>query len=294
MSISNINKNNEDNFQADKKAIDSDELLSETGEKLEDTTDNEDEFQADKKDIDSVEPLPEIGRKLEDQKYNEEDYKRALKDLRKQLMKAEKQIEILESNEQENIAELRYKERLKEEKIEKIKEDEEKADRRKLYNMSVVFIFASMIIIFSSINNPAIYIIEPDTVSFISQAFNALVLLIIPLFLGSLGAISRVLMSGLTLVKNTTVIISSGMMGMFSWVGIKSGIFVSLLAPHVEKSGVDMTSLHTSSPSDFYAMALVAIFVGMFSSNVYIMINSRVEQLTNTKSENKNPPNKPI
>ncbi|TOL41088.1 hypothetical protein CGH98_24240 [Vibrio parahaemolyticus] len=69
---------------------------------------------------------------------------------------------------------------------------------------------------------------------------------------------------------------------MFSWVGIKSGVLLAIVAPHLEKQGVAST-ITMQTESSFYTMALVAIAVGMFSSNLYIFINQRVEQLSATK-----------
>lgn len=71
-------------------------------------------------------------------------------------------------------------------------------------------------------------------------------------------------------------------MAIFSWVGIKSGVLLAIVAPHLEKQGVSST-ITMQTESGFYTMALVAIAVGMFSSNLYIFINQRVEQLSATK-----------
>lgn len=254
----------------------------------------------------SIEDIKESNETQLDSNEKIIDSKSRFKDSETQNEKLTKQVDVLNekleklkderdalseqlSSRSIEIEEFRYQKDLERMEAEEQKYKERKDDQIKVMYMFMLFLAGLMILVFASINNPGIYIVSQDTMSFISQAFNALVLLIIPFFLGALGAITRVLMSGLNVVKNTTVIISSGMMGMFSWVGIKSGIFISLLAPHVEKSGVDLSSIETSSPSDFYAMALVAIFIGMFSSNVYIMINSRVQQITNSKDEVKNP-----
>ncbi|ANN26466.1 TPA: hypothetical protein RQK07_004400 [Vibrio vulnificus] len=168
-------------------------------------------------------------------------------------------------------------------------------ERRRVRNsdfikaLVIVSIFAVclMALYFYSINNPAIFNVTEETITLISQSVNAGILLIIPLFLGSLGALARVLISGLNLMKNTMLVFSSGLMAMFSWVGIKSGILISLIAPHVQTKDLDINSLSNNTETEFYSMALVAIVVGMFSSNVYIFINQKVEAITIAQNTDK-------
>lgn len=79
--------------------------------------------------------------------------------------------------------------------------------------------------------------------------------------------------------------IGSGLMAVFSWVGIKSGVLMAVVAPHLEKQGlVEPTQIPTSR-SDFYTLMLVAVFVGMFSTNLYLFISQRVDQLSQKASD---------
>ncbi|OMO23052.1 MULTISPECIES: hypothetical protein [Vibrio] len=152
-------------------------------------------------------------------------------------------------------------------------------EKRKLLSLFMLFSLLLMILTSVSIANRGIYQISEETLIVINQAFNALVVLLIPFILGSIGAMSRILMSGISVAKQVSLIISSGLMATFSWIGIKSGVLLAIVAPHLEKQGVE-PSVIGNTPSNFYTMALVAIFVGMFSSNLYLFINQRVEQLT--------------
>jgi len=142
---------------------------------------------------------------------------------------------------------------------------------------AVGFVFT--VFYFLSLQNPEIYSIDKDTLKTINQAINALVLLTVPFVLGAIGAAARILISDITPEHKGGLIVSSGLMGVFSWISIKSGVLVALLAPHLEKANLTPDNV-TSSQSDFYTLALVAIAVGMFSTNVYLMISQRVEQLT--------------
>lgn len=171
------------------------------------------------------------------------------------------------------------------------KYQQEVAERRKLMYLMATFMFAFMILVMASVTNPGIYKIDPETLVTINQTFNAIVLLVIPFLLGSVGAVARILMSGISMVHSSTLVVSSGLMAMFSWVAIKSGVLLAIVAPHLEEKGVS-TAITADSPSDFYTMALVAILVGMFSTNLYLFINQRVEHLTQQVNQSAKNPNK--
>lgn len=168
------------------------------------------------------------------------------------------------------------------------KYDLKRRESRKIMYLLLTFFLAFLILMFASITNPDIYKIDQETLIIINQAFNAVVLLIIPFFLGSLGATARILMAGVKAGQRGVLIVSSGLMAIFSWVGIKSGVLLAIVAPHLEKQGIP-SNVTAQTESNFYTMALVAIVVGMFSTNLYIFINQRVEQIVAKKS-----PNKPI
>ena len=124
-----------------------------------------------------------------------------------------------------------------------------------------------------------------------TETYNAIILLFIPFIFGGLGAIARVLLAGLEIIQSYKLIVSSGLMASFSWLGIKSKLFISLLTPYVEKKYSIPESLPINQAHDisteFYSMVLIAVLVGMFASNIYIFINQRVEQLTAEKSNYK-------
>ena len=191
----------------------------------------------------------------------------------------------------ENIKEAVTEENEPDYRIERLNFDREKYDverresRKRMY-LLFTFMFAFSILMFASMTNPGIYKIDKETLILINQAFNAIVLLVIPFFLGSLGATARILMAGVKAGQQGVLIVSSGLMAMFSWVGIKSGVLLAIVAPHLEKQGIT-ADVTVQTESNFYTMALVAIVVGMFSTNLYIFINQRVEQIVAQRSPNK-------
>ncbi|MGL6487967.1 hypothetical protein ACSZNF_13525 [Aeromonas hydrophila] len=155
----------------------------------------------------------------------------------------------------------------------------EQAEIRKSLYLAFTFFVAFSIIASAVVVNIDIFKLEQETSIIINQAINAVVLLAIPFLLGSVAGLTRILMSDVSVKNKGTLVVSSGIMAMFSWIGIKSGVLMAIVAPHLEKQGV-VVALEGQTSSTFYTMALVAILVGMFSTNLYLFINGRVEQLT--------------
>lgn len=58
--------------------------------------------------------------------------------------------------------------------------------------LAVLLTFAT-----ATIQNAAVYRLDEQTIDFLSQPFNAIVLLTIPLVLGAVGALTRLLLSGI-------------------------------------------------------------------------------------------------
>jgi hypothetical protein len=186
-----------------------------------------------------------------------------------------------EAQNEPNLAELEHRRLLY--RLDSEAEEARESQRKKSFmnRLLIASAFGFVVIVFNfvSYRNPEIYDIDPGTLKIINQAINALILLTVPFVLGIIGAAARILISDIKPEHKTTLIVSSGLMAVFSWVSIKSGVLVALLAPHLEKANLPQDTV-TSSQSDFYTMALVAIAVGMFSTNVYLMIAQRVDQLT--------------
>lgn len=164
-------------------------------------------------------------------------------------------------------------------------------------NLMSLAIYAYIILIILALlyilgrENPSIYKINDDVLDVLHKTFNTLILIVVPFFFGALGAITRLLISGINIIKSVNLIISSSLMAVFSWITIKSGLFAMLLIPYaqniVDKQEVSV-SINTDGTNNFYSIVLVSVLVGMFSSNLYIYINEKVEALTkNIKEENK-------
>ncbi|EGR0148910.1 TPA: hypothetical protein ACPJ0P_004663 [Vibrio alginolyticus] len=155
-----------------------------------------------------------------------------------------------------------------------------------LYAYALVGLGAA--IVYTASLNPEIFTLHKETLGVITEAYNLIVLLLVPMFFGVIGATSRVLLSGLKAREHFKLIFSSGLIATFSWLGIKSKVFLALLSPYIANSqlqgSTQASEVIKETGSEIYSMVLVAVLVGMFASNIYIFINQRVEQLTSTKS----------
>ncbi|MFM5520419.1 hypothetical protein [Aeromonas jandaei] len=159
--------------------------------------------------------------------------------------------------------------------------------RKEIYRLAILsylLLGVGAAVVYTARLNPEIFKLHQDTLSLITDAYNVIVLLIVPLFFGSLGASSRVMLSGLQIAGNIKLIFSSGLISAFSWLGLKSKIFIALITPYIIGSQIqnpqDASITVAQTGNEIYSMILVAVVVGMFSSNIYIFINQRVEQLT--------------
>ncbi|MQW06554.1 hypothetical protein GHK45_23360 [Sinorhizobium meliloti] len=159
------------------------------------------------------------------------------------------------------------------------------AEIRKTMSMALVLGLIFTALFWISFHNPEIYLVKAETLTIINSGYNAIILLTIPFLLGVVGAISRLLLSGVRVIQEVSLVIGSGLMAAFSWVGIKSGVLMAVIAPHLEKQGLAEPAQISSSPSDFYTLMLVAVFVGMFSTNLYLFISQRVDQLSQKASD---------
>lgn len=149
----------------------------------------------------------------------------------------------------------------------------------------LTFIVAFSIFIFAASVNPSVFILDKGTAMILNQAVNAVVLLVIPFLFGALGGLSRLLLTDVRLKQKGTLIISAGLMAIFSWVAIKSDLLFSKsttnyeLDPLIQVSGI-------VGNSSFYSSCLIAIFVGILSTSFYISILRNVE-LQLAKSDSK-------
>jgi len=147
-----------------------------------------------------------------------------------------------------------------------------------------IFYALAILLWFVFRQNPEIFELKKDVLLVLNETINALVLLVVPFIFGIIAASARVMISDLRFEKNVKLIMASGLMSSFSWLGIKSKAFIALLTPYIAKSVESGEVVVSEGSSEFYSMALVAVLVGAFSSNLYIFINQKVESLTGSAS----------
>ncbi|MCO7534921.1 MULTISPECIES: hypothetical protein [Pseudomonas] len=167
---------------------------------------------------------------------------------------------------------------------------------------SAITMFAYIVLIIGTViflsitRNPDVFKLQKDTQEALAQFYNVMIWMLVPLVLGAMGAAARVMLAGLKVGSSGKLIFSSGLMAAFSWLGIKSKILLALIAPHLAATPhvlqpVDSTIGVEHIGTEFYSMALIAVMVGMFASNIYIFINQRVEKLTQeAQNERSNTP----
>lgn len=149
-----------------------------------------------------------------------------------------------------------------------------------IYSYGVAFFIAIIYFLWQfTLENPDIFKVTEETISFVTNFYNVIILFLIPLFFGSLSAIARISISGLSLIKSSKLIFASGIMAAFSWVGIKSKLFIALLTPYIEAKPNVSEAIKDIDITEFYSMVLVAILVGMFASNLFVFIDNKTKML---------------
>ncbi|MGL5250234.1 MAG: hypothetical protein ACRC7P_04050 [Enterovibrio sp.] len=145
----------------------------------------------------------------------------------------------------------------------------------KIY-MVLTFIVAFSIFIFAASVNQDVFKLERETSAVLNQAINATVLLVIPFLLGAIGGLTCILLSELRVEAKGTLSISAGLMAVFSWIAIKSEFFLAIVSPSSDIRAT-VAAMETVGSTGFYSSALVAILVGIFTTNLYLSVNRRVE-----------------
>lgn len=153
--------------------------------------------------------------------------------------------------------------------------------KKYLVPITIVYLLIALVT-FVGFENRGIFELKKEVLVALNETVNALLLLVVPFIFGTIAASARVMISGLQFEQNMRIIVASGLISSFSWLGIKSKVFIALLTPYIARHSDSGEALVTESSSEFYSMALVAVLVGAFASNLYIFVNQKVESLTNT------------
>lgn len=172
-----------------------------------------------------------------------------------------------------------------------LEEKENKSRNIYMKKFSIKISFFYLILILIAIIGSINYIsnIEPETIKlFISQdtlniikiTTDTFIFLIIPFLIGMISSFTRLLLSNQSFFENINIIIASGFLSSFSWITLKSKIFITLLTINISHEKLQEISTNMMSDSDYYTFFLVSIVIGMFAPNFYLALNSKIQLLT--------------
>ncbi len=148
----------------------------------------------------------------------------------------------------------------------------------------ILFLFVMMFsLVYSTYNvflkSDEIFVLNNEVVNLLNQFYNLVITLSMAFMYGILGAYTRMLLAGKVKLR---AIIASGLMATFSWVALKSGIAIAIIAPHIEKSKLSNEQLYSDN---FYTFILVAVLVGMFSSNLFLFMEAKINIMASSAIE---------
>lgn len=153
-----------------------------------------------------------------------------------------------------------------------------------IFPLFVLYIIG-MVIFYLFNTNRELFELDKDILIILRKGINTIYLLLVPFIIGVIGAFTRVLLNGEKVFHMLKIIIGSGFMSGFSWIGIKSGVFLKTISSHLNTVNPDGTNdisngsvVNTNVDSDFYTLVLVAFAVGMFSTNLYLFVQERVDK----------------
>ena len=119
-----------------------------------------------------------------------------------------------------------------------------------------IFYALAVLLWFVFTQNPEIFELKKEVLLVLNETVNALLLLVVPFIFGIIAASARVMISDLPFEKNVKLIIASGLMSSFSWLGIKSKAFIALLTPYIAKSVESGEVIVSEGSSEFLPISI--------------------------------------
>lgn len=124
-----------------------------------------------------------------------------------------------------------------------------------------------------------IFLLSDDLIFFLNMFVNTFIYVIPAFLVAMLGAVVRLLLSSSdNLIDHIRIIWGSGLIGILTFIALKSGIILDLIGANAENS---LVLNNEQKIKDFYRSMLMCMLAGMFSTNVLITLEERVKYLLN-------------
>lgn len=125
----------------------------------------------------------------------------------------------------------------------------------------------------------SIFTLHEDVIFALNMSFNIFAYAIPAFTVAMIGSITRILLSTADdFFNHLRIIIGSGFIGVFTFLGLKSGIILDLLVDTVPNVQILTAAEEKKS---FYKLMVLCLLTGMFATTIFLTIEERVINLAN-------------
>lgn len=202
-------------------------------------------------------------------------------------MNLNSEIDIEHLDDNQFLEYMKQQEQGKENQAKKDNENE-RTRRLKIYKLILITYISAAILMFvlfilySTIGKEqlnGIFQLNRDVLFALNMSVNAFIYALPAFFVACLGSITKILLSQNTFKEfgYVKLLIGSGLIGVLTFLGLKSGIVLDLIIDH----GNRVTLTGVDEQKAFYKMIVLCFVTGMFSTTIFLTIEERVSNLAN-------------
>lgn len=130
----------------------------------------------------------------------------------------------------------------------------------------------------------SIFSLHDDVIFALNMSVNILIYAFPAFVAALLGSVTRILLSSNDSVfSHLRIIIGSGFIGVFAFLGLKSGLIYDLLVGSLSDVKV---LVDVDEKKAFYKLIVLCVFTGMFATTMFLTIEERVNNLANKIKHN--------
>lgn len=169
------------------------------------------------------------------------------------------------------------------------KDDEEQRNRRKsMYQMMMISYLSAVIlagifyVLYSTIGTEqmaGIFKLNEDVLTALNMSVNAFIYSIPAFIIACLGSFTKILLSesNLESLAYFKLVLGSGLIGVLTFLGLKSGIVLDLIVDTVHIESITISD----DKKSFYKMITLCFITGMFSTTIFLTVEERVQNMAN-------------
>lgn len=169
------------------------------------------------------------------------------------------------------------------------KDEEEQRNRGKsMYQMMMISYLSAVVlagvfyVLYSTIGTEqmeGIFNLNKDVLMALNMSVNAFIYSIPAFIIACLGSFTKILLSesNLESLAYFKLVLGSGLIGVLTFLGLKSGIVLDLIVDTVHTESITISD----DKKSFYKMITLCFITGMFSTTIFLTVEERVQNMAN-------------